>query len=328
MFYTEVKIEKTPGIVVHGQKMWTIGSCFADEIGQRLQQAMFDIRVNPCGTLYNPLSIARMLIRIANCELYSHNDIFCNNGLWHCMDFHSSFSNCDQDETLQRINNVITTLHSELPNLKLLTLTFGSARAFIRTDNGIVAGNCHKLPAENFKVTDLTADEIVRATTEAITHLRTIVPQLRIIYTVSPIRHKAYGFHADRLSKANLLIAVDRLCQLDENATYFPAYEIMNDELRDYRFYAADMIHPSEVACNHIYSRFADTFFTNDTRHAADNATRLSRRLAHRPINIDSTEYATFKEGTQQKIESLSKTHPTLAPMLNRITDQNIFDTL
>ena len=318
MFFTEVKIERNPGAIRHGDKIWSIGSCFADEIGRRMADALFDIRVNPCGTLYNPFSIANALTRIASGTPYTGADIFLHNGLWHCMDFHSSFSRADASEALAAINGAITALHAELSQLQLLMVTFGSARAFIDNATCTPAGNCHKLPASRFHVRDFAAGEIVDTFTEAINLLRRTAPDLRVIYTVSPIRHKSYGFHADRISKANLLIAADELCRRDTASLYFPAYEIMNDELRDYRFYAADMIHPSEVAADHICQRFLHSQCDDTTISLAEECIRLTRRIGHRPINAYTPEAEAFRRATTEKAARLCREHPELSEALHR----------
>lgn len=321
MFFTEVNIERQPELARHGAKIWTIGSCFADEIGRRMAHALFDIRVNPLGTLYNPRSIAAQLTRVAEGHLYDESDLFFHNGLWHSMDFHSSFSRPARGETLAAINGAIAELHAELPRLELLMVTFGSARAFIDLDTGLVAGNCHKLPSSRFTVCDLNAAEITREFAVAVSALRQLAPQLKLLYTVSPIRHKAYGFHADRLSKANLLIATDNLCATDEAARYFPAYEIMNDELRDYRFYAADMIHPSDVAADHIYRRFLQTQCSDATIALADECSRFTRRLRHRPMHAGTDNAASdFARATAAEAARLTHLHPTLSEAINIYT--------
>lgn len=319
MFFTEVKIPPRPGIVAHGKEMWTIGSCFADEIGSRLRADLFQVRVNPCGTLYNPASIAGALQRIADGTLYTTADLFSHNGQWHCMDFHSAFSGSDPQSVLHGINTVVATLHQALPRLHTLMLTFGSAHIFTDRVTGRVAGNCHKLPSSRFIESDMTAAETAALFLPLLRRLRAAAPQLQVIFTVSPIRHKAYGYHADRLSKATLLLAVDEICR-GSGAEYFPSYEIMNDELRDYRFYAADMIHPSEVACDHIYSRFAQTFFTPATAELADECRRLTRRLEHRLLG-DPAAFATFREQTLSIASGLRGRHPQLAEALSHCSN-------
>lgn len=317
MFYTEVKIPTQPGLLTHGEEMWSVGSCFADEIGTRLQSELFQIEANPCGTLYNPASIASALQRIIDGAPYTAADIFGHNGQWHCMDFHSSFSGTGPDEVLDRINSTISRLHRALPRLRLLMVTFGSAHIFTDLATGRVAGNCHKLPAARFAESDLTCDEIVGSWLPLLGQLHAAAPQLRVMFTVSPIRHKAYGFHADRLSKATLLLAVDRICR-ESRATYFPAYEIMNDELRDYRFYAPDMIHPSQVACDHIHARLAQACFTPATATLAAECRKLTRRLQHRHEGAMSDEHTRFLADTEAMALELRCKHPELSAAMDR----------
>ena len=315
MFFTEVKPERIEPQLTHGRKIWTIGSCFSDEIGRRLADDLFDVRVNPCGTLYNPLSIARTLERIIDGTLYTPDDIFMHNGLWHCMDFHSTFSRPEREEALAVINRAIATLHDELPRLDRLMITFGSARAFVDRNNGTVAGNCHKLPADRFETVDLSIPEIVDRYKALIDRLRSVAPALHLIFTVSPIRHKAYGFHADKLSKAVLLLATEEVCR-SCGCAYFPSYEIMTDELRDYRFYEADMIHPSAVAADHIYRRLAEALFSPATEALAAECRRLTRRLAHRATDTESEEYRAFTAATRNLAGELSRRHPQLTEVL------------
>lgn len=315
MFFTEVKPERIEPQLTHGRKIWTIGSCFSDEIGRRMAADLFDVRVNPCGTLYNPMSIARTLDRIIDGTPYTCDDLFLHNGLWHCMDFHSAFSRPEREEALAVINRAITTLHNELPRLDRLMITFGSARAFIDRTTGAAAGNCHKLPADRFDTVDLSVPEIINRYTALIGRLRRVAPDLNLIFTVSPIRHKAYGFHVDKLSKSRLLIATEEICRAC-GCAYFPSYEVMTDELRDYRFYDADMIHPSAVAADHIYRRLAEALFSPATQALAGECRRLTRRLIHRSTDTESEEYRAFAAATRNLAEELAGRHPQLTEVL------------
>lgn len=320
---TEVKIPESPDKITHAMPVVTIGSCFSDAVGNRLRQRLFSIQVNPLGTLYNPLSIADALERAINGHSYTAADLFEARGMWHCLDFHSAFSRTDRAEALDGMNSAAAALHNALPSLKVLIITFGSAHAFVHKATGRVAGNCHKLPQSEFAETDIPVEAIVTRFTALINRLLALSPGLMVILTVSPIRHKAYGYHADKLSKARLLLATEEICAAT-GAHYFPAYEIMNDELRDYRFYAADMIHPSETAADHIFDRFAHTYFSSGTRALAESCLRLSRRLAHRPMAGDcSDEYARFAQDTIGLAEELTKNHPELTDAINRITSGN-----
>ncbi len=316
-FFTEVAVEPRQGLVTHNYTLWTMGSCFADEIGKQLEDRLFNIRCNPCGTLYNPLSIARTLHRIASGATYCEADLFQHNSLWHSPDFHSRFSAPTPGEVLSKINTAITTLHAELSSLNLLMITLGSARAFISNDSRLPVANCHKLPASHFTVRDVSVAETVDTLSAALQVLQQANPNLQVLLTVSPIRHKAYGYHADRLSKATLLLAVEQLCR-DFDAIYFPAYEIMNDELRDYRFYAADMIHPSTVAVEHIFRKFANAYFTPETATLANDALRLTTRMQHRVLNSADAAGGAFADATTAMARTLTATHPELTVALGR----------
>lgn len=320
---TEVKIPESPDKIAHGIPVVTIGSCFSDAVGNRLRQRLFNVQVNPLGTLYNPLSIADALERAIEGQTYTTDDLFEARGMWHCLDFHSAFSRTDLTEALDGMNNAITALHDALHTLKVLMITFGSTHAFVHKATGRVAGNCHKLPPSEFSETDIPVEAIVTRFTALMNRLQAMSPGLMVIFTVSPIRHKAYGFHADKLSKARLLLATEEICATT-GSHYFPAYEIMNDELRDYRFYAADMIHPSETAADHIFDRFAQTYFSPGTRTLAASCLGLTRRLAHRPMAGDcSDEYARFAQDTIGLAEELTEKHPELTEAMNRMTSGN-----
>ncbi len=283
-YFTQVAIEPASCKISHDETAWTVGSCFSDEIGRRMAEGGFNVRPNPLGTLFNPASICRQLRRVTEGKPYVSEDLYRHDGLWHSHDFHSSFSAPEASVALDAMNSAIASLHAELPSLRYLILTMGSARAFISKDTGCVVANCHKLPPDRFEIKDLSTEEIVTDLTETFNILKSRTPQLRIILTVSPVRHKAYGLHTDKLSKARLLLAADELCSCGE-ATYFPAYEIMTDELRDYRFYAPDMVHPSEMAAEHIYNRFAETYFTPSTINDAACARKQARRQQHRSLS-------------------------------------------
>lgn len=260
-FFTPVVLSPAPNRILPDEPVWTVGSCFSDEIGRRMAAGGFDVLPNPLGTLFNPASICRQLRRVADGTPYDASGLYELNGFWHSPDFHSSFSDPDRDAALKKMNGAVSSLHHALPSLRWLMITLGSARAFVAKDTGCVVANCHKLPAACFEIRDLSLDEIVADLTTTLTLLRSHAPQMRVILTVSPVRHKSYGMHADKLSKARLLLAADAVCNAMDDTVYFPAYEILDDELRDYRFYAADMVHPSEAAAEYIYTRFGEVFF-------------------------------------------------------------------
>lgn len=315
-FTTEVEIEPSIWKIAHGETIWTIGSCFADNLGSRMADRLLRVRVNPFGALYNPASIAGALRAAIDARGYSPEEMVESQGLWHCMDYATTLSRPTAEETAEAVNSLITSLHAALPHLHTLIITFGSTHIFTDLSTGLIAGNCHKLPASRFAERELSIDEIVEEWNTLIARLRSLRPGLHILFSVSPVRHKAYGLHADRLSKSRLLIAVDELCRRC-NATYFPAYELLDDELRDYRFYAADMVHPSDVAADYIFERWAQTFCTEQTRRLFTEALRLTSRLKHRPIAGMQTN--DFQQSTKALANRMAAEHPEMTEAIAEI---------
>ena len=267
--------------------MVLMGSCFADNIGGKLQEAHFHCCVNPFGTLYNPMSVGKALKDIIAGRNYSATDseIFNSESIWHSWMHHSRFSADNAESLVENINGSIRKAHEHLLNSRLLIITLGSSYVYrLKEDNRIVA-NCHKMNEKLFDRSRLNVDDIVDEWIPLLDELHNMNPQLKVMFTVSPIRHKRDGLHANQLSKATLLLAVDRLCELRKDlCLYFPAYEIMMDELRDYRFYADDMVHPSPLAVEYIWERFSTAFFDRKTMDKATEWRKFEATQRHRSI--------------------------------------------
>lgn len=291
-FRTEVApLKGLRGLVSHDAPVVMMGSCFTDNIGTLLQRGGFDVCVNPCGTLYNPASIASALLDILYERRYTRDDLMEQGGLWHSWGHHSRFSGADPDQVVERINNALSEAADTLSRASVLIVTFGTAWIYRLADTRTVVANCHKQPASMFTHEMLTAQQVTGLWKKMLRELRGRYPQLKVLFTVSPIRHLANGAHGNQLSKATLLLAIDQLiaelglpASTSPDAIYFPAYEIVVDDLRDYRFYAPDMVHPSDVAVNYIYRRFCESFMTPDTIQRSADSERQWRRSAHRPM--------------------------------------------
>lgn len=310
VFRTEVApLKGLRGLISHDAPVVMMGSCFTDNVGALLQRSGFDVCVNPCGTLYNPASIASALLDILYERRYTRNDLMEHGGVWHSWGHHSRFSDPDPDQVVERINSALAQAADTLSRASVLIVTFGTAWIYRLADTRTVVANCHKQPASMFTHEMLTAQQVTGLWKKMLRELHARYPQLKVLFTVSPIRHLADGAHGNQLSKATLLLAIDQLiAELGPAATplappsltsvpnasapltafpdaiYFPAYEIVVDDLRDYRFYAADMVHPSDVAVDYIYRRFCESFMTPDTIQRAAVAERQWRRSAHRPL--------------------------------------------
>ncbi len=307
---TTIDIPKSALQIEHTDKVMLLGSCFADEVGEKFVRGGFEAMVNPFGTLYNPASIAAILLRCISqdecTEVFEDKD-----GVWHSWMHHSKFSAHSKEELQARINSTTQAAGDFLRSADVLIITFGTAIIYRLVENGMLVANCHKQPDALFTRQRLSSYDIVDQWQMLLTLLESINPKLRIIFTVSPIRHKRDGYHINQISKGILLQAVDELMapqppkgacwRLDSNsipnstypdgrplggsgASYFPSYEIMLDELRDYRFYADDMIHPSPLAVQYIWERFQDTFFSNQTKDSVLKAGKEYARSLHRTL--------------------------------------------
>lgn len=276
----------------HGTRLLTVGSCFADEMGVRLQRSGFDVLANPFGTLYNPLSIAANLQMALDDKPMPEELLVQHDGLWHSWMHHSRFSSPDRAECLSRCDASIHETHRRLMEKPLwLIVTFGTAWVYYH--EGHVVANCHKLPANQFERHRLTVDGIVAAWQPLIDTFQAL--GIQTFFTVSPIRHLADGAHGNQLSKSTLLLAVDQLLTLNSQLStlhYFPSYEILLDELRDYRFYARDLCHPSDLAADIIYERFQQACMSPATRQQCLLNEKQHRQSSHRPIiPTNTTDY-------------------------------------
>ena len=298
----------------HSDAMVMMGSCFSDNIGAKLRAAMMLVDVNPFGTVYNPLSIADSVVRLINNEPIAGMDLFLQNGLWNHYAFHSRYSMADKDATLQRMNQRIERGHEHLRTSQVLVLTLGTAMTFRLRSTGQVVNNCHKVPSHQFVREMVSVHDITQALAVMCQRLRQFNPDLRIIFTVSPIRHIADGLEVNSLSKATLRVAIDQVIQgsNDPLVSYFPAYEIVMDDLRDYRFYATDMVHPSEVAIEYIWQAFQAAYFDDRSAQAIARCERVSKRLAHRPMSSNREVIDRFNADTRTVVRNLIKEYPYL----------------
>lgn len=311
----QTKVELPVGLppIRHAGRILLMGSCFAENMGRLLADNKFVIDVNPFGILYNPFSVSTALVELLKGREYSQEDLFLYKECWHSPMHHGSFSASTPEETLQKINSRLLHSHREIHKLDWLMLTFGTAYIYEQKDTRQVVANCHKLPENQFSRRLLTVDEIVNEYTSLITRMVARNPNLKILFTVSPIRHIRDGMHANQLSKSTLLLAIDSLQRLfPEQVFYFPSYEIVLDELRDYRFFAEDMLHPSAMTVEYLWERFSETFFSAETKQVIAEIEDIRRDLAHKPFHPGSEAYQRFLGQIVLKIERLNGKYPYL----------------
>ena len=313
-FRTTVKTGENRSWLHHSDSVVLLGSCFSDNMGGKLHGALINATVNPMGTLYNPMSIARGVQRLIDNEPVAGKDLFMQSGVWNSYDFHSRYSLPDKQATLDRMNQRILQGHDALRQAQLLTITLGTAIVYRLKTTGEVVANCHKVPQHEFERKMATVGEMVSVLDEMLTALHAFNPGLRIILTVSPIRHIADGLDINSLSKASLRVAIhEALAKHHEYCDYFPAYEIMLDDLRDYRFYNSDMVHPSDVAVEYIWQAFQATYLDDRSALAVARCERIHKRLQHRPMSANPDTVQRFNNDTASVVRNLIKEYPYLA---------------
>ena len=289
-----------------------MGSCFTENIGNWLYKLCFPVTVNPFGILYNPVSIANSLDILTSGKVFTQEDLFYYNGLYNSFAHHSRFSHPDCATALSLINAQARGAADDLKKCKHLFITLGTAWVFKHRTLGEVVSNCHKLPASTFERYRLSADEITALWISVTDRLLLLNPDLHLTFTVSPIRHLKDGAHENQLSKSTLLLAVDDLISHygKDMISYFPSYELLLDELRDYRFYAADMTHLSETALEFIRDKFADSIIDTEALSISAELAKILPALEHRPFNKDEPGYLRFIENQAEKINNLQNKYP------------------
>ncbi len=309
---TPVIIELHLGYLQHDIPLLLMGSCFADNMGQYLTAAKFNICVNPFGTLYNPESIAHAIERLMGNRAFTSEELSTNGNLWYSYHHHGDFSQPTQEDTLNAINTAYNQAANLLPHCQRLIITWGTAYVYRLKENGSVVANCHKQPDALFTRNRLSVEEITSRWSKLLVQLHRYAPQCKVLFTVSPIRHLRDGAHDNQLSKSTLLLAVEALCnQCPEMCSYFPAYEIVMDELRDYRFYAEDMTHPSQQTIAYLRERLADTYFTPETKALTEVCLKIDKGLQHKPLKGRNNEaYRTFATHLLQQMNQITEKYP------------------
>ncbi|RGN31191.1 GSCFA domain-containing protein [Bacteroides oleiciplenus] len=310
-FLTPVELPSGLPLLTQSDELLLMGSCFATNMGALLADAKFRPDINPFGVLYNPLSVSAALREVAAGRIYTEEDLFFFRECWHSPMHHGDFSSPSAEEALQRINTRLQAAHARIHQLECLLLTFGTSWVYEQTEH--IVANCHKQPESVFTRRQLSVQEIVSDYTSLFSGLIARNPKLKVIFTVSPIRHVRDGMHANQLSKATLLLAIDQLqATFPEHVFYFPAYELLLDELRDYRFYADDMVHPSPQAVRYVWEKFVQTCLSEDALEIMQESENINKALSHKPFHPESDGYKRFLGQIVLKIDRLNKKYPYL----------------
>lgn len=308
---TAVSVRPSGTPVSWQRPLFFMGSCFTDHLGDWLTRLRFRTMVNPFGILYNPVSVARALQRIAEGRPYTQEELFQSGECWCSPDHHGAFSHPDPAVCLSRINSALSEAGKMLKEASHLFLTLGSAVIYTLPDGRTVA-NCHKLPGSMFTVSMLSPSEAAGRLKDAVHAARSINPDIRIVFTVSPVRHYKDDLHRNTLSKSVLHLAVAELTE-HEGCMYFPAFEIMQDDLRDYRFYATDLLHPGDLALDYLRKQFATAFMDAGTQQTISELEQLLRAAEHRPLHPETVSNRRFAVTTLERFKAFQQVHPDIS---------------
>lgn len=293
--------------ITYDSKILLFGSCFSENIGNKLAYFKFQSEQNPFGILFHPKTIENLITNAINEKEYTENDVFFFNERWHSFDTHSSLSSPDKNELLNNLNQQITTTNQHLENASHIIITLGTSwiYRFIETDT--IVANCHKIPQKKFLKELLSVAEITKSLEAIIALVKSVNKKANILFTVSPVRHLKDGFIQNQQSKSHLISAIHQVVEPKNYTHYFPSYEIMMDELRDYRFYAEDMIHPNQTAIKYIWEKFTDSWISEDSKETMKEVSTIQNGINHRPFNSSSKEHQLFLKNLSIKKNELQQ---------------------
>ncbi|WP_136668446.1 GSCFA domain-containing protein [Flavobacterium sp. H122] len=310
-FRTEVPVTKSNFPMDYTSGIMLLGSCFAENMGDKFEYFKFQNSVNPFGIIFNPVSIEKLIKRCVDKTYFTEKDIFYHNEAWHCFEVHSELSNLDKDEFLLHLNALIESTNQQINKSTHFIITLGTVWIYRNLESHQIVANCHKVMQKHF-IKELLSVEVVEKSLQNIIQLVTSVnADAKFIFTVSPVRHIKDGFAENQVSKANLLVAVYKIvnCQ-QSNTNYFPSYEIMMDELRDYRFYAEDMLHPNQTAIDYIWIKFFENYVKEEEFKTMQEVCDIQKALHHRPFNPNSESHHKFLKSIDRKISAVREKLP------------------
>ena len=307
-FTTKIPIQKFQNPITYESKIMALGSCFAENMSEKFEYFKFQNSVNPFGIIFNPLSIEKLVNRIVNNIEFTENDIFFYNDLWHCYEVHSELSNPNKEEFLTTLNALISSSNKQLNSSTHIIITYGTSWVYRNIESNKIVANCHKVPQKQFSKEILSIETIEKSIQNTIQLIQKINPNCNFIFTVSPVRHIKDGFTENQRSKAHLISAIHSYNL--QPTTYFPSYEIMMDELRDYRFYIQDMLHPNQTAIDYIWERFSENYISDESQKVMQEVDNIQKSLLHRPFNPNSESHHIFLENLNKKIQMLQNQFP------------------
>ncbi|MFK8061040.1 MAG: GSCFA domain-containing protein [Polaribacter sp.] len=308
---TQLPIKKqTRNSVDYNSKLLLLGSCFSENIGEKLNYFKFQATQNPFGILFHPKAIEKFILNTVNDKIYSENDLIYQNERWHSFDAHSCLSSPDKNKLLENLNLAVSSTKKQLETTSHIIITLGTSWVYRFIETDAIVANCHKIPQKKFLKELLSVDEIRESLEAILALIKSVNKHVNVIFTISPVRHIKDGFVENTISKSHLISAIHSVIDIRKNIHYFPSYEIMMDELRDYRFYAEDMIHPNKTAINYIWEKFTETWFSENSRETMLKIEMIQKGISHKPFNENSEEHQQFLRNLNLKKEEIHKDFP------------------
>lgn len=312
---TTIPLKKSDNQIDYDSNVLLIGSCFAQNIGRKLDYFKFPIVQNPFGILFNPVAIENVIANAISGVDYTEDDIFEHQGLWHCFDAHSSISSDTKESTLNNLNAALGLMRKQLSKASHIVITLGTSWVYQLKQTDHIVANCHKIPQSEFDKRLLSVEEVIKCLMTIFKLIKHVNKNVAIIYTVSPVRHLKDGFVENTISKSHLITGLHQTLSFKNRPTglsYFPSYELMIDELRDYRFYDRDMLHPNDLAIEYIWERFQQVFISQNSFPVMKEIDQIQKGLLHRPFNQNGEQHQLFLERLKQRIGTLQKTYPAI----------------
>lgn len=311
---TQILLEKAVNQIGYGSQLLLLGSCFAENMGRKFDHYKFRQLQNPFGILFHPLAIENLIVKAIQKEGYSESDIFHLHERWQSFDAHSALSDTSKESLLKKLNHGLEATRLQLHTASHILITLGTAWAYCHTKSGNIVANCHKVPQREFAKELLSVDDIAKSLERTINHVQSVNKDIQFIFTISPVRHLKDGFIENQRSKAHLISAVHEVLKTSVTPSavegYFPSYEIMMDELRDYRFYETDMVHPNQFAIDYIWEKFKQVWVSEEAYTTMAKVDDIQKGLQHRPFNPGSGQHRKFVESLETKVEAIQREYP------------------
>lgn len=305
-FTTKIPVTKSQNKIDYNSKLLLLGSCFSENIGNKFTYFKFQTEINPFGIIFNTVSLEKLLLRCIRKQYFTEKDVVFHNDLWHCFEVHSELSNSNKEEFLSKLNEIIDHTNQYIGKLTHCLITLGTSWVYRNIETKEIVANCHKVPQKKFTKELLSTEQIEASLQNIVNEIKKVNATCKFIFTVSPVRHIKDGFFENNVSKGNLFSALNSILKYDSELNYFPSFEIVMDELRDYRFFEKDMLHPNSIAVDYIWEKFLEVYIDKESIELMSEIETIQKGLAHRPFNPNTENHKKFLKNLQDKIDNLA----------------------